>query len=282
MVIDIHKRFCHAGVQFIMSEIRKKYWVLHARRTIRSILRKCVKCRRYDAVKTEVDAAALPEKRTTIGQPFQTTGVDLAGPLILRDGTKAWIVLYTCAVYRCVHFDIVTSLSTDAFLRSLERFIYTEGRPKNIFSDNGTNFVGAVSLMKKLKLEKLEEICANKINWTFNPPTASWWGGWWERLVRTTKDLLKRTVGAAKLTNDELRTYLAAASHTINARPLNAVTEDPEDLTPLTPDAFRRGLAMKGFPEAEEIKVTGRKLQERYKMLQHLKQQFQNRFRDEY
>ncbi|XP_021965025.1 uncharacterized protein LOC110860286 [Folsomia candida] len=281
LVEELHRTYCHAGVQYLMGKLREKFWIPQARRTIRSILHKCVTCRRWDAKKTEVDPAALPEKRVTISEAFETKGVDLAGPLYLKDGTKIWIVLYTCAVYRCVHLDLVDSLSTEAFLRSLERFIYSEGRPNTIFSDNGTNFVGAANLLKTLDWNVLkEEMNVKSISWTFNPPTAAWWGGWWERLVRTVNDLLRRTLGSAKLTFDEMRTSLAAVTHTINGRPLATVTEDFDDLVPLTPSMFLRGLPMQGFPENEYISPSN--LQKNYKKMNSLKKQFQIRFRNEY
>ncbi|GFY28737.1 integrase catalytic domain-containing protein [Trichonephila clavipes] len=74
-------------------------------------------------------------------------GVDLAGPLHLKDRRKGWVVLFTCAVFHAVHFELITSLSTAAFLQSLRRFISRRGRPTIIYSDNGTNFVGSNSAL---------------------------------------------------------------------------------------------------------------------------------------
>ncbi|KAJ8958661.1 hypothetical protein NQ318_016386 [Aromia moschata] len=54
---------------------------------------------------------------------FEITGVDFAGPLYLKNVTKAWICLFTCAVFRA----------------ALRRFVSRWGRPKTIYSDNGTN-----------------------------------------------------------------------------------------------------------------------------------------------
>ena len=76
--------------------------------------------------------------------------MDLAGPLFLKDKSKAWIVLYTCAVYRAVHLELVQSLTTEAFLQAFRRFIARRGKPKIVYSDNGTNFVRTDNLMKKL------------------------------------------------------------------------------------------------------------------------------------
>ncbi|XP_021959868.1 uncharacterized protein LOC110855787 [Folsomia candida] len=238
LIRDAHRNYCHAGVQFIMGKLREKYWILQARKTIRSVIHNCSTCRRFESKKVEVEEAALPEKRVAATEPFQTTGVDLAGPPYLKDGSKVWIVLFTCAVFRGIHVDLITSLSTEAFLESLERFIYQCGRPNTIYSDNGTNFVGAVNLFKSLDWTKIEkESQVKRIQWILNPPTGAWWGGWWERLIRSIKDLLKRMLGRARLTYDQLRTCLSSAAAVINSRPLTTVNEDEDDLIPLTPEA---------------------------------------------
>jgi len=90
-------------------------------------------------------------------EPYENSGVDLAGPLFLDDGSKYWIVLYTYAVYRTVYLDLVQSQSTEAFIGSLGRFINANGRPAVLYSDNGTNFVGAAILFKKIDWEKVKK-----------------------------------------------------------------------------------------------------------------------------
>jgi hypothetical protein len=94
--------------------------------------------------------APLPKRRMENGEVFSTTGVDLTGPLFLTNGEKVWIVLYTCAVYRCVVWDLIRSLDTVTFVQSLERFVADHGRPTTLYSDNGTNFVGARNLFDTL------------------------------------------------------------------------------------------------------------------------------------
>ncbi|GFY30691.1 uncharacterized protein TNCV_3118511 [Trichonephila clavipes] len=71
-------------------------------------------------------------------------------------------------------------------------------------------------------------------NVSFHPPTAAWW----ERLIRVFKDLLKRTLGNAVLTYEELLTVLCECESIVNIRPLAYVSEDSDDLVPLTPAIF--------------------------------------------
>ena len=275
-----HVNHHHAGTQFLMSKLRERFWILRARRSINRVIHKCPTCLRHASKSFRVDPATLPAARTVSSCAFQTTGVDLAGPLYLKNGGKAWLVLFTCAVYRCVHLDFVTSLSTETFLNALERFIHIRGRPTTIYSDNGTNFVGLVNLFNKVNWKTVEEAASVKqIKWIFNPPSAAWWGGWWERLIGTVKSLLKRMLSNARLNYDQLRTSLSHVENLLNERPLTVVTEDPNDLIPLTPAMFLRGVSYGAFPESHQLAVD---LQGEYQKRQSLLHELTVRFRNEY
>ncbi|GBM28859.1 hypothetical protein AVEN_146999-1 [Araneus ventricosus] len=128
-------------------------------------------------LRLEVDTGPLPENRVRDAAVFQITGVDAARPLFLRGNQKAWVLLFTCAVYRAVHLEIITSLSTEAFLMGFRRFVARRGRCSTIYCDNGTNFIGAANLLHGLDWNKIIRHGAiNAIEWKFNPPTAAWWG----------------------------------------------------------------------------------------------------------
>jgi len=146
----VHHSNCHGGTQSVLGAIRERYWIIQGRRTVQRVIQKCVRCKRHATKALTCDPAPLPSDRVKATFAFQTTGVDLAGPLILKGGKKAWVVLYTCAVYRGVFLDVVESISTECFLDSLERFTNLIGRPYKIYSDNGTNFVGISNEAVKL------------------------------------------------------------------------------------------------------------------------------------
>ncbi|GFS99104.1 putative RNA-directed DNA polymerase from transposon X-element [Trichonephila clavipes] len=230
-----HRKNCHAGTQMLVSILREKFWILRARRTVRNIIQNCVKCKRYNTEPVKSESVYLPADRVRDAGVFEVIGIDLAGPLFLKNGEKVWVVLYTCAVYRAVHLELVTALSTNNFLLSLRRFIARRGRHSVVYTDNGTNFRGAVWEFKNLDWIKIEwETEIQCIKWKFNPPTAAWW----ERLIRVLKDLLKRTLGNAVLMYEELLTILCDCESIVNSRPLTYVSEDSDDLIPLTPAMF--------------------------------------------
>lgn len=63
LVINTHEKTCHSGVQNLMSILQEKYWILVGRRYIRSIVTKCVICKRHGAKPLNVKTPAQPAHR---------------------------------------------------------------------------------------------------------------------------------------------------------------------------------------------------------------------------
>lgn len=205
----------------------------------------------------------------------------MAGSLFLKNGQKTWICLFTCAVYRAIHLELVKSLSTEGFLEALRRFIARRGRPSIIFTDNGTNFTGANNLLRRLNWKKINEFATvKKMEWRFNPPTAAWWGGWWEKLVRSVKEILRKVLGRARLNAEELHTTLCECEAIVNSRPITYVSEDPAQLAPLTPAMFIQDISEVGVPDLDHIDDD--KLKARFRYRQKLRVCLRKRFRSEY
>lgn len=212
---------------------------------------------------------------------FEITGIDLAGPLWLKGGQKAWICLFTCAVYRAIHLELVTTLSTEGFLEAFRRFVARRGRPAIIFSDNSTNFAGASNLLGDLNWDEINKHASvRKIDWRFNPPSAAWWGGWRERLIRSIKDILRKTLGRASLNEEEMYTTLCDCESIINSRPITYLSEDPDQLTPFTPAMFMQDVQEIGLPDLDQIDE--KRMKARLRRRQQLRTALRTRFRSEY
>ncbi|UYV80892.1 hypothetical protein LAZ67_19002111 [Cordylochernes scorpioides] len=281
MVREIHQQNGHGGAQFILSRLREKFWIIGGRRLIKQIIGKCVICRRYNQRPIWTPGTALPTDRIGLGKPFEVTGVDLLGPLHLKGGSKVWVALFTCAVYRAVHLEIVRTLEANTFLLALKRFICRRGRPGKIYSDNGTNFSKANELLKRLDWGEIErQSSVKRIQWIFIPPSAPWWGGFWERLVRVAKGLLVRMLGFSKLNYVQLETALCEVESIINNRALSYISEDGQDLIPLTPQMFLQNNENNEFPELEKIRANS--FTRKYKILSKLNEELKQRFRKEY
>ena len=126
--------------------------------------------------------------------------------------------------------ELVDDLSTDHFIMALKKFIARRGRPHSIYSDNGSNFVGADNelwkCIKQLDEERVQNFCAPKeIEWNFQLPNAPHFGGAWERLVQGTKTL-KATLANRIVSKEVLRTALVEAEGILNSRPITHVAND--------------------------------------------------------
>lgn len=192
-----------------------------------------------------------------------------------------WICLFTCAVYRAVRIEVVSSLSTDSFVQALRRFCSRQGRPRVMYSDNGSNFTGFDNVCEKLDWDAIAQYSAAKrITWHFNPPSAPWWGGFWERLIGVMKTLLRRVLGRSCVNYEELQTLLCDVESVINSRPLTYLSSDPQDLVALTPNMFLHDLKETDVPEYKLAQTVD--LRKRLQYRQQLRDHLHKRFRSEY
>ena len=229
----------------------------------------------------------LPGRHATFTRaPFTYTACDYFGPLetsTSRNRTvKRWGALFTCMVTRAVYLDLATSLSTDDFLLVLRRFIGVYGRPKQMFSGNGTNFVGderelrqsVEELQASVKLQNFLDVQA--IKWHFQPARTPHFGAAHEALVRCTKRALYSALDAEKKglrwpTEDTLRTLLFEVAGLLNERPLTYASSDPRDLWPLTPNDFLNRPPTADAPLGDFRRSSP---QERYRYVKHMTNMF--------
>ncbi|GFX31469.1 integrase catalytic domain-containing protein [Trichonephila clavipes] len=157
-----------------------------------------------------------------------------------------------------VHLDIVTDLTSNAFIATLKRFIFRRGKCAKLYSDNATNFVGAnIELKKMFNLvckpdEALASYMASEgIYWKFLPPRAPNFGGLWEAGVKSFKFYLKRVVGNIRLTYEEFLTVIIQIEGMLNSRPLVPLSSDLDDLNVLTPSHFLIGRSITSIVEPD-------------------------------
>lgn len=152
-----HKRLQHAGPQMLLYNTRELYWVVGGRNLAKVTVHRCVICTRLRGKTLSPIMGDLPEQRITPTYPFVRCGVDYAGPVLIlnRKGRglkliKAYICIFVCFVTRAIHLELVSDLSSDAYLLALKRFIARRGKPVEIISDNGRNFVGLANGFSKI------------------------------------------------------------------------------------------------------------------------------------
>lgn len=273
MIIDqAHRKTLHGGIQKTLSFILDEFWIIGGRTAVKSIIWKCVRCARFLQIRGQQLMGQLPVHRVTPSRPFLHSGIDYAGPIYLKTWRgrnareyKAYIALFVCESTSAIHLEIVTDYTIDAFIAAYKRFTARRGICATLRSDCGTNFKGADSELRNLfsatstQLGPLATLLANNgTQWLFNPPSAPHFGGKWEAGVRSMKHHLHRVIGEQRLTYEEMNTFLTQVEAVLNSRPLCPLTEDPDDLSVLTPGHFLIGGPINVIPEPslEDIQIS--------------------------
>ncbi|XP_071832390.1 uncharacterized protein [Apostichopus japonicus] len=294
IIRHIHQLVGHQGRNHVLAELRQKYWIIHAGSMIRSLLKRCIQCRKYLARTGKQKMADLPAYRLRPDEGvFSRTGVDYFGPFEIKQGRtlkKRYGVMFTCLSSRAVHIEVAHSLDTNSCIGALRRFMARRGHVRELYSDNGTNFVGA---NKELK-SALQELDENQINrfasnhglkWKFNPPAASHFGGVWERQIRTVRKVLSGILSEQYLrttqSDEQLHTFLCEVETIINSRPLTKVSDNPNDLDVITPNHLLLLKAPVDMPlgKFDEKDVYARR---RWRQMQYLADLFWKRWTKEY
>ena len=297
LVQDVRNRVKHNGIRDTLTTIRERYWISRGRETVKRILRKCVLCKKAEA--TPFQAQPIPDlqsSRVAKDPPFANVGLDFAGPMFIgsknenssaSNFTKAYILLFTCASTRAVHLELTTSLDVPTFLRAFRRFANRRGHPVLLLSDNAKTFKGAyedICIISRAA-EVCQDLANNRIVWRFITERAPWWGGSWERLVRSVKRPLKKIIGRASLTYDELNTILIEVGAPINSRPITDIYDDVESTSyPLCPSHLIYGRRITSMPSSEHYEVvsTYHSLTRRSRHQRKLLQQFTKQWGREY
>ena len=161
IIEDLHTKNLHANGQLLLSLLRQRFWIPDGRNVVRKVIRKCLICFRLKTSTAKQLMGQLSGERVTPTRPFTNTGVDYAGPFYLKQGrqcsksvTKGYIALFVCLSTKAIHLELVPDLSSEAYIAALRCFTARRGLRNNIYSDNGTNFVGAEREIRRTMLDK--------------------------------------------------------------------------------------------------------------------------------
>uniref|UniRef100_A0ABD2XDY7 Integrase catalytic domain-containing protein n=1 Tax=Trichogramma kaykai TaxID=54128 RepID=A0ABD2XDY7_9HYME len=296
LIDNMHRRLFHGGVSLVVMHLRQRFWIPKVKITVSARLRKCVVCLRYRSVTSSQRMADLPAARVTPDRCFKSAGLDYAGPFRLKASRfrgefsyKGYLAVFVCMVTKAIHLEAVSSYDADSFIAAFKRFTARRGRCFHLYSDQGTNFVGADAELRRLHSkgsEAYKSICANLrdehgTTWHFNPPSSPHFGGLWESGVKSVKHHLKRMVGDALLTYEEFATLLTQIEAILNSRPLTELGEDPKNDPVLTP--AHQLIQESSFIVAEPpIRKERFGPLERWKRITQLTQVFWDRWSQEY
>ena len=289
VIRHFHVSSAHSGREHTLSEVRRHFWIVRARPAVRRVLRECTLCRHRDAKPVEQRMADLPDDRISAGgAPFSCVGIDLFGPFAVKRGrsaVKRYGCIFTCLKIRAVHIEVVHSLDTDSFINALQRFICRRGSVKEIRSDNGSNFTAAEkelrTALNQWNHTRIDDTLRQKgIQWRFNPPAASHMGGVWERQIRSVRRILSALMKDQLVDDEALSTMFCLVESVINSRPLTTVSDDHNDMEPLTPNhllTFEQALPPPG--NFTKLDTYSRR---RWRQIQYLADVFWRRWTREY
>ena len=244
IVRSIHNR-CHIGREWLLSLLRKKFWIIKARSVIRRVSKNCVTCIKLFAAASSQKMADLPSER--LQRPFTHVGLFVFRPFIIkraRHELKRYGCIFVCFNVRAIHIETSDDLENNTLINALRRFIARRGTPTSILSDNETNIRGGHSELAKSMSQVdgnlIRTFCTkHHIEWKFNVPYASHMGEVYERMIRTVRKILTgMLMGRSRLTDDILRTFFCEAESIVNSRPITKMSDDPKDDIPLTPANF--------------------------------------------
>ena len=243
-VMRCHEDQGHMGTSHVLARLSRDYWIVNGRSAVNRILRTCVNCRFWKAKPKTQQMGDLPIDRVNKTTPFKAIGTDLMGPLIIecgRSSVKRYICIFNCLASRAVHFEVVQSLETSAFIQGFTRFCNRRNiRPTDVYSDNGGNFVAADKKLREgLKNLKNKQFHHSSLTqgttWHFNPPRCSHQGGFYEAFFRLVRKLVRSIVGEATLDEYDLLTLVTEIERILNDRPIAALPSSPDDLSAITP-----------------------------------------------
>ena len=257
VVYAAHGKLYHLGVGTTVTALRQSYWIPRARQYVRSLLRRCVICRKHSGKPyTAPGPAPLPKARLQNVPPFSVTGVDFTGALYVYnrgEEIKVYVCLFTCATSRAVHLEVVADLSTETFILAFRRFTGRRSTPHLMISDNATTFQAAAEELRALYLsQEIRTVLSHEgVTWKFIPKKAPWFGGFWERLIGLTKSAIKKVLGGAHISLEVLQTIVVEVEALMNDRPLTYVSDDPKDPEPLTPSHLLSGRRITSLPHEQ-------------------------------
>ncbi|GFY11899.1 integrase catalytic domain-containing protein [Trichonephila clavipes] len=218
----------HGGTASTLAHVRSNYWIPKGRQLVKKVIRNCFICRKYLTKPIDQLTSPLPSDRTNQTPAFSVCSLDFVGPLYVNNFgelQKSYIVLFTYGVTKALHLELVSDMATNSFLLAFRRFLARRGNCKVIYSGNAKTF-----LKSKKEIENLSRILSQsmvqnfiakeRIIWQNIIEKSPWWGGFYERLVRSVKESLHKVLGKAILSFEEMTTILTEIEAVLNLRPL--------------------------------------------------------------
>ena len=295
IIYHCHSLVFHQGRGLTLNSVRQcGFYIFGSSSIVSRIIYNCVTCKKLRGRTAVQLMSDLPSDRLTKSCPFEYCGIDFFGPFFVksrRSTVKMYGCLFTCLYSRAVHVETCSNLSTDSFLLALRRFVALRGPVVHIRCDRGTNLVGASNELK-LEIEKMNYDQISRfvqdnhsvIEFKFNPPSASNFGGVFERQIGSVRRVFEGILSefGHSLNPESLSTFLHEAAAVVNSRPLSCVNITDETLEPLTPNHLLTGKSRIVVSPPGKFVQQDMYLLKHWRRIQYLANLFWTRWRHEY
>ena len=251
---ECHELGRHAGRDATLSRFRSKYHTPRAHRIAAAVCRNCTHCKLHKVKLLGQKMGTLPAARFLPSPPFNQSVLDLFGPYLIRGeknpricNIKVWGVMIVDLVSRGVHIELSCGYDTASFLVAFRRFAALRGWPSTIYSDPGTQLVGA-SKEVRAAWDGLQgddgarsTLSRQGTQWIFGPADSPWYQGAAEALIKSAKLAITQTVHHSRLTFSEMHTAFSEVANLLNERPIGYSPSNDNEINILTPNNLLLG-----------------------------------------
>ena len=261
---ESHEQTAHGGRDATVTKFRTRFWTSQATKISKSVCAQCQRCKILKVKHLKQIMGKMPSGRLLPSVPFSSVMVDLFGPYLVREvqkriSGKAWGVIFTDLCSRAVHIEVAFGYDTKSFLLVLCRFAAIRGWPSVMYSDPGTQLVGAsselVQAWKDLDQDAIAKVGADSgMEWKFGPADSPWYQGAVEILVKAAKRALDLSVRGIRLSVPEILTAFTQAADLLNERPLGIMPSLDSSISVITPNSLLLGRSSSRNPGCYEEK----------------------------
>ena len=244
----------HGGRDSTLAKFREKYWVAHGDKVAKAAKDACQLCKLRDAHYAKQIMGQLPEARLKQAPPFNISMLDMMGPYGVRGEVqkrtsgKCYYIIMTDLGSHATHVEVAFGYDTESFLMAFSRFSNLRGCPAKVYSDPGSQLIGAdrelQSAWKEVdKGSIIKDGAKNGIEWIFGPADSPWHQGAVESFVKIAKRSLKFVVHGQRLSASEHLAIAYEVANLMNERPMGTMVAPDSEVNILTPNCLLLGRA---------------------------------------
>lgn len=256
IISDLHSQTCHSGVYSVLSELRKRFWVPHCFSIVKRVLKKCVRCRRFNNRTLKLNQSPYRDFRLEPPNiPYRYIFLDYLGPYYIRyNGVKrkVWLLCITCLWSRAINLKLCFDLTVQTFLRAFQLHIFEYGMPQICLSDKGSQIVPGTNIISdfisdpeaKQYLQENGIQCVEFYQYFKGCPKL---GSLVESCVKLVKRLIHGSIGNSVLEYLDFEFIIFQTIHLVNRRPiafkdsLRDCNLNEEIPAPITPEILLKG-----------------------------------------